>query len=98
MKRLSLMVAMLWIGGAATGVAQRMSHELENATGPRDVIIQFKTSGGGAAFNKAITNGALLRKVLNGINAGAFSKVPPVLLKLLALDPNVKFISPDRPV
>jgi serine protease AprX len=89
---------MLWISGATMAVAQRLSHDLENASGPRDVIIQFKTPGGGPAFNKAIANGALLRKVLSGINAGAFSKVPPILLKLLALDPNIKFISPDRPV
>jgi serine protease AprX len=77
--------------------AAKLSHDLENALTPQDVIIQFKSQGS-ASLNRAIANGALLKRFVKVINAGVFKNVAPGLLKLLALDPDVKFISPDRQV
>lgn len=97
MKRPSPVPALLLLLATAARATPKLSHDLENASAQQDVIIQFKSQGS-ASLNRAIANGALLKRFIKAINAGVFKNVPPGLLKALALDPDVKFISPDRPV
>ena len=70
----------------------------QNSSGMVDVIIQFRQGTQlQNKITKILTLGAQHRNALDLIQGGLF-RVPVGLLPLLAQDPDITYISPDRPV
>ncbi len=92
-----LTLAVGWSAQAAP--AQKLSRELVNADAFSDVniIIQWKTAPDASKHQKVIDRGGVLRKVHSFIKAGTYT-LQASALNDLANDPDVAFISPDRPV
>ena len=61
------------------------------------VIIQWNTDANDSKHQKVKKHGGALRSTLQSIKAGAYS-VPASALDSLADDPDVRYISPDRPL
>ena len=94
-----LAVALTLAPSLALGQSKRMAHELENLSGitPVDVIIQYRVVPMQSHFNQVRAMGGSLRRDLRVVRAGAF-RVPAGVLATLAKDPNIAYISPDRPI
>ena len=77
----------------------KLSKELNaNATsGSVNVIVQYRNRPTDANFARVLNRGGSLRGDLRGVKAGAFH-IPASSLSALANDPDVSYISPDRPI
>ena len=100
----SLAIACLF--SVASSVAEgghkhaKLSPELQSAppTGNVDVIVQYKTTPSEQHLKKVTAKGAKLKRNLSVIHGAAFKGVPAGALAELAADPDVAYISPDRPL
>lgn len=80
----------------------KLSKDLESLKDGRggstvDVIIQFNQTPTAAHHQRVQRNGGVLKRTLNIIK-GAHYSIPVKALEALADDPDVVFISPDRPL
>jgi len=91
----------LFLLGASFSLAQpgKSSHDLgsKNPNVPVDVIVQYKFPPGAAQHQKASAHNGQLKKVLGLIN-GAVYTMPPGQAIAFSNDPDVNYISPDRPL
>ena len=62
-----------------------------------DVIVQFRSGAAAEAHRRVLGRGGILRRNLDLIRAKAYL-VPADQIERLADDPDVEFVSPDRPV
>src|SRR5579884_1651948 len=85
-----------------TAIAGHMAKDLEDGdllgSGNVDVIIQFNSRPTARHHQKVIARGGALKQDLGSIIPGAAYHVPGHALAELAADPDVAYISPDRPV
>jgi serine protease AprX len=86
----------------ANGNHHKLSKELEALKGGDggatvDVIIQFNQTPTAAHHQKVQNKGGILKRTLS-IVKGAHYSIPVTALEALANDPDVAFISPNRPV
>lgn len=86
----------------ADGEKHKLSKDLEQPTGGSnattvDVIIQFKQTPGDTQHAKVLAKGGALKTKLDAIK-GAHYSVPAGSLPALANDPDVAYISPNRPL
>src|SRR5437660_6083019 len=63
-----------------------------------DVIVQFKSNPTERRIAKVTGKGAALKQKLSAVNGAAFTSLPAEALAQLAQDPEVAYISPDRPL
>ena len=63
-----------------------------------NVIIQYRTAPSSTDFTKVSATGGALQRDLRGTLRGAAFSIPASALGRLSDDPNVVYISPDRPV
>ena len=96
------MIALLAAGLAVADGSHKLSKDLEalkdGHTGSTvDVIIQFNQTPTAAHHQRVQNKGGVLKRTLNIIN-GAHYAIPATALDALADDPDVVFISPNRPV
>jgi serine protease AprX len=77
----------------------KMAKDLEgkNAFDQVDVIVQFKQAPTALHHQKVLSRGGTLRHKLGLVKSGAY-RMPASALADLAADPDVAYISPDRPV
>jgi len=92
-----VLLLLVLVSGLARAQAPKLSPDLQRKSGAVDVIIQYRSAPTQAHFDRVVTSGGLLHHDLHAINAGAF-RVPAKMLGELAKDPEVKYISLDRPV
>jgi len=92
-------LGLMLVASFAFGQFGKMSRDLRNLPEglPVDVIVQYRTTPTQSHFDQVRAMGGSLRRDLRGVKAGAF-RMPAEMLSVLAKDPNVAFISPDRPV
>lgn len=86
---------------AAAALAQhaKMSSDLEAVDPhvPVDIIVQFTQPPTNELHQKVVNLGGVFRSELRSINGGSYS-LPAASLPILASDPEVTFITPDRKV
>ncbi len=68
-----------------------------NGSAPVNVIVQFNHAPTTLYHQKVLSLGGALRRELALVNAGAYS-IPASALPALAADPDVVYITPDRPL
>src|SRR6266702_4354716 len=103
--RLALLALMILLAAGlslADGNKHKLSNDLDALKGSHngatvDVIIQFNQTPTDAHHQKVQNKGGVLKTKLDFIN-GAHYSVPVESLDALADDPDVAYISPDRPV
>ncbi len=78
----------------------KLSPELQHAKPgkPVDVIVQFTSDPSEQLIGKVTGKGAALKQKLSAIRGAVFTSLPAEALAQLAQDPNVAYITPDRPV
>ncbi len=101
MKHQLLRITNLALFAAAVAFAAdpKIAHDLENAdpNSSTNVIVQF-TKSPTAFHHKKITDlGGAYRDTYSHLKAGSYS-IPVSMLGMLAKDPDVVYISPDRPL
>lgn len=81
------------------GQSVKLSQDLQRVSASKtiNVIIQYRTAPTDTHYARVTNRGGTLRQDLRVVKAGAF-QVSATSLKQLADDPDVAFISPDRPV
>ena len=81
------------------GQTEKLSIDLQGRGVPADldVIIQYKQSPSSTDHSKVISKGGTHRGTFSSIRAGLY-RVPASAIAELAKDPNVAYISPDRPL
>jgi serine protease AprX len=96
---LMVMLALTTISSMALGESPRLSRELEQlpANQVTDVIVQYGVRPTNSHFERILSRGGSMKTDLRAMRAGAFH-VPASALAEMANDPDVKYISPDRPV
>ena len=62
-----------------------------------DIIVQFKTHPNAELHQHVLHRGGVMRRELRGLHGGSYH-VPASILAELANDPNVAYVSPDRPL
>lgn len=94
-----LALSLMLTASFAFGQFGKMSADLKNLPEGKlvDVIVQYRITPTQAHFDQVRAMGGSLRWDLRGMKAGAF-RIPAGMLSVLANDPNVVHISPDRPV
>ena len=77
----------------------KISSDLQGQTGavPINVIVQYKQAPTSLQLQSVLSLGGLLEQELGLIKAAVF-RIPVSALGTLAADPNVTYISPDRPL
>jgi serine protease AprX len=92
----ALLLEVSFAFGAQTG---KISKDLEgkNTANPIDVIVQYKQTPTAVQHQKVLSRGGQLKRELGLIKAGAY-RMPASALGELAGDPDVAYISPDRPL
>ena len=83
-------------GNAANKLAPDLSHQDGNAA--LDVIVQFTAAPTERHHDKVLRKGGTLRHDLSGVLNGAHYAVPANRVAELSEDPEVAYISPDRPL
>ncbi len=99
MKRFLALSLMLLAAGTATARSPKLAPDLEGSRAGRrvDVIVQYKTSPGPRQHAALQAKGGRFRSALPLVRAAAYS-LPYAALEALAADPDVAYVSPDRPV
>ena len=83
-----------------TGLAQaKLSRDVasHNQTDQVDVIVQFKSAPTSELHHRVLHHGGFMRQELGLLKAGSYH-VPASVLAELAADPDVAYVSPDRPL
>lgn len=88
--------------GGNTGVSAKFAPDLaemlkSNRTAKRRVIVTYKQAPSASQLSKVQAMGATVHSRLALVKAGTFT-MTPASLRTLASDPNVAYISPDRPL
>lgn len=80
--------------------SSKLAKELRSQNGSNrvDVIVQYVNDPTDTDFAKVAARGGMLKKDFRGAIHGAAFNVPGSALSKLADDPNVKHVSPDRPL
>ena len=78
-------------GKIANDIDRRRSNDTVN------VIVQFRVNPTAAHYKRMSARGAVVKTRLHSINAAAF-RLPVSALAKLEKDPDVLYVSPDRPV
>src|SRR5215467_788205 len=103
------LLPLLWMGVTLAGVAQARDHrkfsdelyqKTQSASGQNqmvDVIIQFSSNPTSRHFSKVSGLGGRLNRSFNTVRGGHFT-LPVRVVERLANDPDVAYISPDRPI
>src|SRR4051812_29338237 len=83
----------------AGNAVDKLSKDLKvsSASTSVDVIVQFRNGGTETELNKVRQKGGIQKKNFRNLKAASFS-LPASELASLATDPDVEFISKDRPV
>ena len=78
----------------------KLSPELQHAKSgkPVNVIVQFTINPTERHLARVTSKGAALKQKLSVIHGAAFTSLPAQALAQLAQDPDVAYITPDRPV
>lgn len=90
-------------GDSFASIVNAQSHKMSkdltarNASDRVDVIVQFKQELTPRQHQKVLSRGGSLKRELGFVKSGAYS-VPTSVLADLAADPDVAYISPDRPL
>src|SRR5665213_375356 len=98
--RALLAVTLFMLGtGAAFARHPKVAHDLEGirSTATVDVIVQFKTVPGAATRARVSAKGGKFKRDLGKLKSGEYSMTAG-MLETLADDPDVAYISPNRPV
>ena len=97
--RTKSLVSLLAFVGLVYAGSPKIAKDLDNIDSEAlvDVIVQFKQVPTEAHHNKVTNRGGQLRREL-GLIKGSHYSIPASKLKDLAEDPDVTYISPDRPV
>ena len=97
----SLMSATLLLCSATAvwGGEEKLAKDLrrDNAPGNLDVIVRYKTTPSEKHRQKIANRGGALKNQFDLIKSGHYS-VPANMLRELANDPDVEYVSPNRPV
>src|SRR5260221_8390837 len=98
--RMLLAVCVLMYVTAQAIAQTKLSPELQQGKSgkPVDVIVQFTTDPTEQQIGKVTGKGAALKQKLSAIRGAVFTSLPAEALAQLAQDPNVAYITPDRPV
>ncbi|HKW19638.1 MAG TPA: S8 family serine peptidase [Terriglobales bacterium] len=79
----------------------KFSRDLDYAHGGSnhmvDVIVQYRVTPNSTHYSRMASRGAFVKARLHGIRAAAF-RVPASAIPLLEKDPDVLYVSPDRPL
>jgi len=80
-------------------VSQKISNDLGNnsSAGQVDVIVQFDQTPTAAYHQKVLNRGGTIKRQLGSFKGAAYT-MPASALADLSTDPNVVYISPDRPL
>ena len=99
MKRFLPLSLMSLVATAAMARSPKLASDLVPPRGssPIDVIVQYKTTMTTAHHHRLQAKGGRFRKSLGLVHGAAYS-LPYSALEALAADPDVVYISPDRPV
>ena len=92
-------ILLLW-ACACLGQSSKLSKDLDGlgATATSDVIIQYINAPTDADVQKVAGKNGKLKHKFDKMPAAAYEAVSASQLSVLASDPNVKYISPDRKV
>ena len=83
---------------AAAAKSPKISKDLDTKQDAKvDVIVQYRVPPSAAHQAKAAKKGGKVKAEFRGVNAQVYT-IPASALEDLAKDPDVKYISPDRPV
>src|SRR4051794_21023049 len=94
----SLLTSILLLAVPGNGKDRgKISSDLDGKTGLQDVIIQFKGEVSESKHKKVTGKGGSLKKELGIVRGGAYS-VPASAIADLSDDPDVEYITPDRPL
>ena len=96
---LLMLCAVILSASLAFAGSPKMSKGLEgkNASDQVDVIVQYKQAPTAWHHEKVLSRGGTLKQKLGLVKSGAY-RVPASALAGLAADPDVAYISPDRPL
>src|SRR5258708_3188662 len=83
--------------GVLSAQSEKASRDLEKASGQVDVIVQFNRPLAADLHQKVSSHGGKFRRELGLVQAGVYT-VPASEISSLASDPDVAYVSPDRPV
>src|SRR3974390_2261996 len=85
--------------GASRPSRTKLAADLRSlkAGGMIDVIVQFRQTPRSSHYSRMASRGATVKAKLHGIRAAAFH-IPASALAALQNDPDVLYVSPDRPV
>jgi len=94
-----LAVCALFYAGSAFAGTSKLSQDLEqnNSSQLVDVIVQYNQVPTAAYHQKVLGRGGALKRQYNQFKGGAY-RLPASELNDLAADPDVAYISPDRPL
>ncbi len=97
--RIPLFLVVLALVTVAAAKQNRLAPELQNRSNKStmDVIIQFKVQPTAKHHQRVQSRGGQLKQEF-GVLKGAAYSVPALALAALAKDPDVTYISPDRPL
>jgi len=94
-----LLSTFILVAFACSATPPKLAKELTNSTSEATVpvIVQWKHAPGAEHDNKVAALGGITKVHLHSVKAGLYH-VPASALQTLANDPEVAFISPDRPI
>src|SRR5438270_7481589 len=69
----------------------------KDGNGLVDVIVQYRVTPTTAHYSKMASRGATVKSKLHSIHAAAF-RIPASAIPLLEQDPDILYVTPDRPV
>src|SRR5579859_1501939 len=99
-KHTAFCIVILTMASLAFGQSSRIAPDLQalSPNGNVNVIVQYNTSPSNRELNSANAAGATNVKALGLANAYLWTMSPAQVKNLLNQDPNVKYVSPDRPL
>jgi len=99
-KHVAFWIATLTMASLAFGQSPKISPDLQalNPNTNVSVIVQYSTPPSGRELNAANAATAANGKALGLANAYVWTTSPAKIQNLLNQDPNVKYVSPDRPL
>ena len=92
-------LSVLLLGSIGWGKDDRLSPDLKalHSAGPVEVIVQFKVAPAQKHRDRIAAQGGVVRQHLSAVK-GLLVSLPASRLKLLSNDPEVAYVSPDRPI
>ena len=98
--RYSALLCLILCAMMAFAKSPKISKDLQDTHDGQtvDVIVQYRVQPGKSHFDRVTSRGGALKKDLRGVIHGAAFSVKSDSLEDLANDPDVTYISPDRPL